>query len=217
VPRATNRAGPKGQPPPATPKDADLGRYKSAESKARAEANLPKGRAKPGEARRNNFNLWLETEAAKIEALLADQPPGEPSVRERQMAKLLARMEADSDRAMAWLGVNPNNPSAQAWRKVELVARLGKGIADLYAQLHQAGQDRVARELHKTRPLEPPKSAERARAVAQILARQGALNRDPEIGKKARDLSAAIDRQRADKRAVNDEFYGVPPKETPDA
>jgi hypothetical protein len=119
----------------------------------------------------------------------------------------------------AWMRANRRNASTNALRHNQLAAAMGKHLAELETGLRLATRARLQQEQmpNQGRVVEVPKTEERALKVAELLAKQGALNHNPEISARARDLSAAIDRQRADKRAVADEFYGVPPKETPDA
>lgn len=140
-------------------------------------AALELGRAKPGEARRRPVDELLPDEAAIREEIIRDLPPGERSQRELALAALIAPVKVQENRAHAWMAANRRNPSANAWRKIELASRCSKLLADLYGQLHDASEERLQRQRlpNAGQPVQPSRDPTHQARTLALLLKQGAV------------------------------------------
>lgn len=201
---------------PQAPKpDPPLGRYKSAESKARGEANLVKGQAQPGDVRRNNFTKYLDSQQDIENALLSPDKFGEPSDQERWEARFQSQLQVALNHPAAWLGVNPNNQSAQALKRVDTVTRLGKTVADSHERLLKAREDRLARERtpNNGQMVTPRTDRETMLRVAMVLLKSGALlgpNTSKQTRRSLSDFFAGMERGQLDAAARHQELADLP-------
>lgn len=188
-------------------------RYRSAESQAKAYANLPGGRAKPGEVRKRPLSHGLPSVDDHRASIRAGRPAGELSSWELTVADMLAQVHVQIDRTNASIERAPSLTSHQTAKKFEQMQRNLRLAADLQDQLERASQTRVdatKNHLHG-QPVTPPVTEERAGAVARVLAQAGAVpNASPEVREQARLLAEALASEEADARAVAAEFDQIP-------
>lgn len=153
---------------------AGLGRYRSAESKARAEANL-RG-AKPGEVRRKPLDDVLPKVAERLEELVEELPQGTPNPRELGQVRRLARMDLGIDRHELALERAISLTSANATRHMLSQSKLMSIRNDQGAILEEISRQRVAAEQRQHFGLPSPRT-DRAHMLATtlVLLKAGAL------------------------------------------
>jgi hypothetical protein len=184
-----------------TPKADDLGHFKSAESKARALANLT-GQAVKGEVRRRPLRHGrptVEDRRAEIqthvESRLGSVPP---SSAVRMAADLLAQVQVQADLTSVSIDRAISLTSVQASRKLEQQTKVLRLQADANAQLEQALDTclKSHRSTYRGKPIRPRSDPEHAAQVLILLGAAGAL------GPEAQAVAEATPQQQFVKDAV---------------
>lgn len=193
-------------------KDPKLGRYKSAESKARGQSGL-RGNIY-GESRQTHMRDLPSVEALYQQeyAKLIARKPGEPSSLEKDIAEGLADAKWLRLRSHSWLKTYPRSTSAQADRHHKRATDLILRIADLSFRLDQATQQRIAEAQRPNQglPVYPKRDPLHSLLTLLILCRSGALPYSaPGIREAAGVLIDLIEAAQADEKPRLAEIDGL--------